>query len=172
MSQTTMEVFPAQIEDTTSDLLPCPESIISNQGTSSPTLRLVGHASAPPAYSTATPSSPSKRSSRQPRSLWSQIKLWRYRFELTFGPYVMDTSEKIAFYIVVLGMLAATVFLTIWSCSTFVRFISCSIASQLKSPLAVKDGAIWSMAIDMVERDQLGMYLLSESAVNGTLRVP
>jgi Small subunit of serine palmitoyltransferase-like len=43
----------------------------------------------------------------QLRNLWHHIQILQYRFEVTFGPYVMDTPERIVFYVVFLSVLAA-----------------------------------------------------------------
>ena len=66
-----------------------------------------------------------------PSNLWYQIRLQHYRFETTFGPYVMDTGEKFVFYLIFFIILLSVIMLVYYALSFLVSRTAPSIESTL-----------------------------------------
>jgi len=65
-------------------------------------------------------------------SLWFQVRLHRYRFETTFGPYVMDTGEKIVFYLIFFVVLCAVIMLVYYALSFVLSQTAPSVQSTVR----------------------------------------
>jgi hypothetical protein len=68
-------------------------------------------------------------------NLWYQIRLHHYRFETTFGPYVMDSAEKFVFYLVFFIILLSVIMLVYYALSFLVSRTAPSVQSTLRESL-------------------------------------
>ena len=69
-------------------------------------------------------------------SLWYQIRLHHYRFEITFGPYVMDSGEKLVFYLVFFVVLLSVIMIVYYALSFLVSRTVPSIKSTVRELLS------------------------------------
>src|SRR5215469_2536467 len=65
-------------------------------------------------------------------NLWYHIRLHHYRFETTFGPYVMDSGEKFVFYLIFFFILLSVIMLVYYALSFLVSRTVPSIQSTLR----------------------------------------
>lgn len=68
-------------------------------------------------------------------NLWYQIRLHHYRFETTFGPYVMDSGEKFVFYLIFFITLLSVIMIVYYALSFLVSRTVPSIESTLRELL-------------------------------------
>jgi hypothetical protein len=68
-------------------------------------------------------------------NLWYQIRLHHYRFETTFGPYVMDSGEKFVFYLVFFIILLSVIMIVYYALSFLVSQTAPSIKSTIRELL-------------------------------------
>ena len=102
---------------------------------------------------TTQPGLTSPKFSRTPTTVWSQLRLWHYQFELTFGPYVMDTGEKIAFYFVLFALLAAILFAAVWTFEIFIGVTKWVVLTKPAQVMAFERGRKWAEAVNMVDTE-------------------
>ncbi|KIW03608.1 uncharacterized protein PV09_05361 [Verruconis gallopava] len=107
--------------------------------------------------------------SGQPRTVWDLVRLWHYRFELTFGLYVMDTGEKTVFYAVIMLLLAAVVWAITWTSSLMLSGIEAAVGTRWRQ-LAGKAVATQVQAWAELKMDNDMGSRLGSVARNGTRR--
>lgn len=83
------------------------------------------------------PTSGFKQQATNPRrslisNAWLQARIYHYRFETTFGPYVMDTGEKVAFYLVFFLVLLSVIMLVYYVLSFLVSRTAPSMESTVR----------------------------------------
>jgi hypothetical protein len=125
--------------------------------------------SPPPFYS--QPRTSNQRP-QQSKSLWEQMKLWHYRFELTFGPYVMDTREKLAFYVVFISLILAILFLSAWSCKLAIAVLGRARTATWVRWMAVERGRELLEAVQMTDAEGFGREAMEHFAGNSSMFAP
>jgi len=65
-------------------------------------------------------------------NIWFQVRLHHYRFETTFSPYVMDTGEKVAFYLIFFMVLCAVIMLVYYALSFVVNNTAPNVRSTVR----------------------------------------
>lgn len=61
-----------------------------------------------------------------------QARIFHYQFETTFGPYVMDTGEKVVFYLIFFLVLMAVIMLVYYVLSFLVSKTAPSLESTVR----------------------------------------